>query len=112
MARRRTLYFWTMVGFPVVSFFRPPGMRSRWPRELACHVQDAMHGSTTIWNVPRLTSAYVAVHHHAGALSLSAKTVSYETQDVRAFGLVLSDLSARMNALGFYCQTFLLCYCI
>ena len=33
--RRRTLYFWTMVGFPVVSVLSSPSTRSTWPRTVS-----------------------------------------------------------------------------
>ena len=63
-------------------------------------MQEAMHGLTT--NVKyglKSASANSSVYHHAGAsFFYKPGTVSYETQEVRAFGLFLSDLLARMDA--------------
>ena len=34
LGRRRTLYFWTMVGFSVVSVLSISSIRSIWPRKV------------------------------------------------------------------------------
>ena len=100
LGRQRTLYFWTMVGFPVVPVLSSPSTCSIWPRKFGMsRARGCAWGDNHPGSGIKLSSPYVSVYHHAGAsFFYKPGTVSYETQEVRAFGLFLSDLLARMDA--------------
>ena len=67
-------------------------------------MQEALYGTAIDQDVStvecsQVTSAYISMYYLAGAsFFYKPGTVSYEAQEVRAFGLFLADLLARMDA--------------